>query len=144
MANTKLSAFLSLLLVFCSGMVVGIVGYRVYNTRVSPPVRAQEKRSPEEVRNHLVDEMTKEVHLDDQQVTLLKQIYDTTFANFGEVRTREDTELANIHEQQVDRIKKMLRPDQIPLYDALRARREAEHRKSGGRRKGGPEEKSVK
>jgi len=96
------------------------------------------------VRNHLVDEMTKEVHLDDQQVTLLKQIYDTTFANFGEVRTREDTELANIHEQQVDRIKKMLRPDQIPLYDALRARREAEHRKSGGRRKGGPEEKSVK
>jgi hypothetical protein len=48
MANNKLSAFLSLLLVFCSGIVVGGVGLHVYTSKVAPPPRPQEKRSPEE------------------------------------------------------------------------------------------------
>jgi len=145
MANTKLSAFLSLLLVFCSGIVVGGVGYRVYNTSVAPPARPAEKRpSPEEYRNHLVDQMTKEVHLDGQQVVLLKQIYEQTRVRFDEVNTKLKAEGQSIHDEQIDKIKKMLRPDQIPLYDSLRTRLEAERaaheaadrKKSGGRRKG--------
>jgi hypothetical protein len=154
MANTKLSAFLSLLLVFCSGIVVGVVGYRVYNTKVAAPAKPPEKRSPEELRKQVVEEMTREVHLDDQQVVLLKQIYTETAASFDEARSRENAKLhaqgAVIHDQQVEKIKKLLRPDQIPLYDALRARHEAEraareaadpNKKSGGRRKGGPDQK---
>jgi hypothetical protein len=133
MANTKLSAFLSLLLVFCSGAVVGVVGTRVYTSRVAPTVRPNEKRSPEEFRKQVVEEMTREVHLDDQQVTLLKQIYDDTRASFDEARAQENTKLHAegqvIHEQQVEKIKKILRPDQIPLYDALRTRHETERKK---------------
>jgi hypothetical protein len=150
MANTKLSAFLSLLLVFCSGIVVGGVGYRVYNTSVAASVKPLEKRpSPEELRNRLVDEMTREVHLDDQQVTLLKQIYEQTRVRFDEVKTKLDAAGQSIHDDQVDKIKKMLRQDQIPLYDSLRARHEAERaareaadrKKGGGRHKGGPGDK---
>jgi len=152
MANTKLSAFLSLLLVFCSGIVVGIAGYRVYTTSVVASGvggKAPEKRSPDEFRKQAIQDMTKEVHLDDQQVAQLRKIYEETGASFNEVRTRENAKLraegAAIHDQQVEKIKAMLRPDQIPLYDALRTRREAErgaeHKKQGGRRKGGPDEK---
>ena len=143
MANTKLSAFLSILFVFCSGIVVGAVGYRVYNTSVVPTVKPPEKRpTPEEFRNHLVEEMTREVHLDDRQVALLKQIYEQTRVHFDEVNTKLRAEGQSIHDEQIDKIKKMLRPDQIPLYDALRARHEAERKKGGGRRKGGgPDEK---
>jgi hypothetical protein len=133
MANTRLSAFLSLLLVFCSGIVVGVVGVRVYTSKVAPPARPQEKRSPEEFRKQLVDEMTREVHLDDQQVVALKQIYEDTRANFDEARSRENAKLRTegqaIHDQQVEKIKKLLRPEQVPLYDALRARHEAERKK---------------
>jgi hypothetical protein len=133
MANTKLSAFLSLLLVFCSGIVVGVAGYRVYNTKVSSAVKPPEKRSPEEFRKQVVEEMTREVHLDDRQVTLLKQIYDDTRASFDEARARENTKLhaegQAIHDQQVENIKKILRPDQIPLYEALRSRHETERKK---------------
>jgi hypothetical protein len=140
MANTKLSAFLSLLLVFCSGIVVGVVGVRVYTSKVAPSVRPQEKRSPEEYRKQLVEEMTKEVHLDDQQVIALKQIYEDTRANFDEARSRENAKLRAegqvIHDQQVEKIKKLLRPDQVPLYDALRARHEAERKKMQERHKG--------
>jgi transposase len=113
-----------------SGIVVGGFGYRAYNMRVAPPPKAPEKRSPEEFRRQLIQEMTKEVHLDDQQVTQLKQIYEETTAAFTEARARENTKLhaegQTIHDQQVEKIKKILRPDQIPLYDALRARHEAE------------------
>lgn len=142
MANTKLSAFLSLLLVFGSGIVVGAVGYRVYNARVAVAIKPPEKRSPEDFRKQLVDEMTREVHLDDRQVTLLKQIYEQTRAAFDEARAQENTKLhaegQAIHDKQVENIKNMLRPDQIPLYDALRARHDAERK---GRRKGGPDQK---
>jgi len=132
MANTRVSAFLSLLLVFASGIVVGGFGYRVYNTRVSPSPRPPEKRSPEEFRNQLVQEMAREVHLDDQQVVQLRQIYDETRASFDAARAKYNSQLhaegQAIHDQQVEKIKAMLRPDQIPLYDALRARHEAERR----------------
>jgi hypothetical protein len=125
MANTRLSAFLSLLLVFCSGIAVGAVGYHVYNSKKRP--------TPEEFRNHLVQEMTKEVHLDDQQVVALKQIYEDTRASFDEARARENAKLhaegQGIHDQQVEKIRQLLRPDQVPLYEALRARHEAERKK---------------
>ena len=144
MANTKLSAFLSLLLVFCSGAVVGGFGYRVYNTRVAQAPRPPEKRpSPEQIRKQLVEEMTREVRLDDQQVARLKQIYEETRTRFDDVRNKFDAEGQAIHQEQIDKIKGMLRPDQIPLYDALRTRKEAERaaREAAGkqgRRKGGP------
>jgi len=150
MANTKLSAFLSLLLVFSSGIVVGAVGYRVYTTSVAVSAKPPEKRpSPEETRKRLIQEMTTEVHLDEQQVGKLKQIYEETRATFNDARTRADAKLraegASIHDEQVEKIKAILRPDQIPLYDALRTRheaeREAEHKQKGGRRKGGPDDK---
>jgi hypothetical protein len=131
MPNNKLSAFLSLLLVFCSGIVVGGVGYRVYAAKVSAPARPLEKRqSPEEFMNRVVDEMTREVHLDNRQIVELKQIYGDTRARFDEARAGFNAKLhaegQAIHDQQVEKIKKILRPDQIPLYDSLRARHEAE------------------
>jgi len=148
MANTKLSAFLSLLLVFGSGIVVGVVGYRVYSAAEPASISKgpQKKMPPEEFRKQLVDEMAKEVHLDDQQVAQLRQIYQDTDATFIHVRDDLNSKLhiqgAAIHEQQVEKIKAILRPDQIPLYDALRARREAERKKQGGgRHKGGPDQK---
>ena len=131
MANNKLSAFLSLLLVFCSGIVVGGVGYRVYAAKVSAPTKPPERRSsPEEFKNHLIEEMKREVHLDNRQIVELGQIYDDTRARFDEARAGFNSKLhaegQAIHDQQVDKIKKILRPEQIPLYDSLRARHEAE------------------
>jgi hypothetical protein len=127
MANTKLSAFLSLLLVFVSGIAVGVFGYHVYTSSF-----VRKRLTPEEFQKRAVQEMTKEVHLNDQQVAELKQIYAETAINFDQARTDFNAKLhaqgQAIHDQQVDKIKHILRPDQIPLYDALRARHEAERR----------------
>jgi len=136
MANSRLSAFFSLLLVFISGAVVGVFGYRAYTHSQSVTARAPEKKQdPEDVRKQLIDEMAKEVRLDGQQVTQLGKIYDDTRERFNEFNKQRNAEARAIWEEQTARIKALLRPDQEPLYEALRARKEAERK---ARRKGGP------
>jgi hypothetical protein len=140
MANTKLSAFFSLLLVFCSGAVVGIIGYRFYNTSIVAPTKALDRRqppSPEEFRKQRIEEMTREVHLDGQQVAKLGEIFDETKARFDDVNTKLREEGKAIRDDQIAKIKALLRPDQVPLYEALDARKEAEReneRKKRGRK----------
>jgi hypothetical protein len=136
MPNSRLSAFFSLLLVFCSGAVVGVFGYRAYTHSESSPARPPEKKQdPEELRKALIAEMTREVHLDDQQVAKLRQIYDDTRERFNEISKKRNDEARAAWEEQTARIKALLRPDQEPLYEALRARKDAERK---AHRKGGP------
>src|ERR1035438_588540 len=143
MANTKLSAFLSLLLVFCSGAVVGVFGYRVYNTSAGGPSRAPEKKQdPEEHRKQLIDEMTRECQLNSDQVAKLSRIYDETRERFDDLNKKRNGDARAIWDDQIAQIKAFLRPDQIVLYEKLRAKKEAEReaneRKQGAHRKGGP------
>ena len=137
MANTKLSAFFSLLLVFCSGAVVGVFGYRVYNTSIAPPARPPGKQDPAEIRKQLIAEMTREVRLDELQVVQLGHIYDETKERFDELTKKRNTEARAIWDDQIQQIEKMLRPVQIPLYEKLRARKEAEREAERKRRRKG-------
>jgi len=139
MANSKLSAFFSLLLVFCSGAGLGVFGYRAYNHSLSSSARSPEKKQdPEEVRKQLIDEMAKEVRLDGRQVSQLGKIYDDTRERFNDFNKQRNTEARAIWDEQTARIKALLRPDQEQLYEALRARKEAERK---AHRKGGPNQK---
>ena len=89
--------------------------------------------------------MTTEVHLDPDQVTKLVQIYDDTKAQFDDVHEKLEEKSRSIRDDQIAKIKAMLRPDQVPLYNALHARHEAE-RAARNRDKGGivPGDKSSK
>ena len=126
MANTRLSAFFSLLLVFCSGIVVGAVGYRVYNAPPHFP-------TPEEHAQQLIAETTREVHLTPDQVTKLKTIYADTAQHFGEIHDAAQKEMhekmQGLRDEQIAEIKAFLSPDQIVLYDKLRAKRQAERQR---------------
>ena len=140
MANSKLSAFFSILLVFCSGAAVGIVGTRVYTTSVIPTPKGPERRmppDPADVRKMLVDEMTREVHLDSKQVEELGQIYDETRVRFEDLRKKSNLDGRAIWEDQVSKIKGMLRADQVPLYESLRARKEVQRDEERKRRSHG-------
>jgi hypothetical protein len=142
MANTKLSAFFSLLLVFFSGAVVGVFGYRVYNTSAVVSQRPPEKKQDPGVRRkQLIDEDTRELKLDADQVEKLGKVYDGTLEQFLELHKKMNAESRTIWENQIASIKSFLRPDQVVLYDSLRAKREAAHEandRKQGRRKGGP------
>ena len=131
MPKSKLSAFLSLLLVFISGAVVGCLAYRlymvktVYTTNTPPPRRP----SPEEVRKRIVDELKTKVHLDDQQVSAVNRMMDETHDAWDKMRDEVNKKGRELHDQQWQKFRDSLRAEQQPLYDQWRADRDAEIRK---------------
>jgi len=139
MPKSKLSAFLSLLLVFFSGAVLGAFATRLYLVKTvisnnGTADRPGPSRDPQEVRRHLISEMRQEVKLDDQQIAELNKIYDQTKEQGDQVHRKLNAEMRAVWEGQTERIKAILRPDQVPLFEQLRARHEAEREQERKRR----------
>jgi hypothetical protein len=136
MKRTTLSTAFYILLVFLSGAVVGAFAHRLYmvNTVVSA--------KPDEVRQHILDEMRTRLSLSGDQVTQLNAIMDSTKARYHEVKERWEKqsrqaakpELKAITEDQAEKIKAILSEPQRVEYEKYRAerqkRREQQERKS--------------
>jgi hypothetical protein len=150
MPKSKVSAFLSVLLVFASGAAMGAVGYRLYTVKAvassgQPP--AKKKMSPEELqhtleanRKLLVSRLKDSVKLDDQQLIQIQKILDWQGDQFMEIRKKyqaqtdqihqeDEHERDHLHEVSVAKIKAILTADQQPLYDKWLADRAAEHKR---------------
>jgi hypothetical protein len=157
MNKAKLSALLSLILVFASGGVVGAFAYRLYSAPAvqvtgTPGAPPSSRPSPEEVRRRVVSDLTSKVKLDAEQAKQLNSIMDQTHSEFealrlkgkpdwDELNRKRDTlmekqrpEQEAIRSRQTERIYAMLRDDQKPLYSAWRAERDRQ-RKSRDQRK---------
>jgi hypothetical protein len=135
MPKYKFSAFLSLLVVFLSGAVVGALAYRLYmvntvyttgNGNGAPPAR---KADPEDVRRHIVADLKSKLHLDDQQVIALNKLMDDTNDAWHKMRDRINAEGRAFHDEQWLKFRAQLRQDQQPLYDQWRTERDNEIRK---------------
>jgi len=143
MLKTKLSAFISLILVFASGVLVGGVAHRLYmvNTVSSgkgpdgAPHPPGKKMDPEQTRRHILAEMREKIKLDDSQVAQLDHLYDQTREQFDQMRRTMNEKMKPerdaIWAAQVEKTKAILRSDQLPLYEKYRAEREAERKKRG-------------
>ena len=124
MPKYKISAVLSLLVVFLSGSVLGAVAYRLYAVNSVQGVgvtRKQPRLSPEEFRKHYVEEFRTRVKMDERQITALQQILDQTRADFHKMRDKMNAEGDAIQAAQVEKINAILRKDQLPAYADLRA-----------------------
>jgi len=138
MPKSKLSVFLSLLLVFFSGAVLGAFAYRLYMVKsvLSTGVAAAPNRrpDPEEFLRQRLAEKRDQVKVDDQQLQQIQQIYEQTREQFGQIHKKMSEQSRAIDANQVAKIKSVLRPDQIPLYDQLRARHEADRKRDAERK----------
>jgi hypothetical protein len=139
MPKSKVSAFLSVLLVFASGVAMGAVGYRLYSVKavVSP---ASPKKTPEEYRKLIVSSLKDAVKLDAQQAAEIQKIYDEEGDWFMQAHKKFDAQIDQIHHQaaherdlmheaSVAKIKTMLRADQEPLYEKWLADRAADRKR---------------
>ena len=131
MAKFKLSALISLLLVFLSGVLVGAVAQRLYmvstvssNAAGNPPASVR-KQSPEDVRKRAIAEMRQRVKLDETQVKQLEEIYDQIREQFDRLFLNRNAEARALWDKQNDEIRHILRPDQLPLFEQLHAEHEA-------------------
>jgi uncharacterized membrane-anchored protein YhcB (DUF1043 family) len=141
MPKSKVSAFLSVLLVFASGAAMGAVGYRLYVVKtVVSPVQAKKKMSPEEMRKRIVSHLKEAVKLNDEQLGEVQKIYDWQGEQFMPVNKKYETQIDQvkhefdqqrdqIHETAVAKIKSVLTADQQPLYDKWLADRAADRKR---------------
>jgi cell division protein FtsI/penicillin-binding protein 2 len=119
MPKSKISAFLYLLVVFLSGIMVGVFAYRLYmvntvqsNVGPSTPAASGRRPDPEEVRRRIVADMRDKIGLDDRQARAVDLVL---------LQTRDDFNTVNhkIHDGEEQKIHDMLSPGQRTEYEKI-------------------------
>src|SRR5436190_22788660 len=109
MKFSKLTLSLYVLLIFASGVAVGIFAFRLYTVN---SVAANAPRSPEEWRRQYVADMQTRLRLDTAQLRKLNGILDDTRARFTAAHDRIRPEMDQIHRDQQDQVRAMLTDEQ--------------------------------
>jgi hypothetical protein len=149
MNKSKLSAILSLVFVFVSGIVLGGFAYRLYS---ASPANSPERsvltpaQKKEEFKKKYVAALTKEAKLDSDQIQKLNTILEQTDQEWQKVseehkaerdalnaqrdafRQRIHPEFEAVHNHQIEMINSILRDDQKQLYANFRAERERQRK----------------
>ena len=128
MPRTRLSAALYLLLVFASGILVGVVSHRLYVTntvRATSSVAATP--TSDEVRQKYLLEMRSKVGINDSQLADVNRILDETKRKFDELHASEKPQRDKIQQEQIDAISALLTPTEKVAYDNWRAERARQH-----------------
>lgn len=123
MPRTRLSAIFYLVLVFASGILVGVVSTRLYAVKASVPVTTA-PRTMTELTNRYVAEIRQKVGVDDAQVAAITKILADTKKKFDDIRREERPQRDRIQQEQVDAIRAVLTDAQKPAYEAWRAQRQ--------------------
>src|ERR1019366_9852979 len=108
----RFSAAVSLLLVFLSGALVGVLAHRAYILNPSRSAAPAHQPGPDDFRKRYVDDRRAKLQLDDQQVVQLEQILDETGAAVRKNWLDNHKLNEDLHTQQIARINVMLRPEQ--------------------------------
>jgi hypothetical protein len=128
MPRNRYSTFLYLVLVFASGILVGVVSYRLYVTSsVVATAQAVPPRTMEEVRKKYLVDMKAKVGVSDQQLADVNRILDETKQRFDDLHRKEKPFRDAIQQQQIDEISALLSPAQKTAYDAWREERARLH-----------------
>jgi len=133
MPRTRFSAVLYLIVVFASGILVGVVSHRLYitstvNASLVPPA----PRTMDEVRRQYLADMRKKVGVNDDQIASVDRILDETKRKFDELHAQEKPLRDKIQQDQHDAINALLNDQQKVAFDnwrAERARLQAEQQK---------------
>ena len=126
--RTRVSAALYLVLVFASGILVGVVSHRLYVTSsVSATGAPAAPRTLDEVRKKYLADMRAKVGVNEQQVASVNQILDDTKRKFDELHAQEKPMHDKITQEQVDAISALLTPPQKIAYDKWREERARLH-----------------
>lgn len=122
MRRTQWAATVLAIVLFCLGVAVGVLADRYYHAAT---VSA---KTAEDWREHYVREMRSKLGLTDTQVSRLETILDETKAKYKAVRDSSRPQMLQIKNEQISRVKSILTPNQVPVYEKLVAEREERNR----------------
>lgn len=121
-------AYLALVIVFSSGILVGALGHRYFSLKEVEASRPP-RRSMDDMRKMYVQEMKDRLQLSSKQIQDLTVVLDETGAKFGAVREKYRPEMQAIQDEQVGRINALLSAEQQEQYAKLRQEREDRRKK---------------
>lgn len=123
----SIAALLSMAAVFCSGVVLGALGHRLYTAKTV--TAAAPRQTPEEWRNKFLAEMQTRLQLQTDQVSKLNTILDETRDKFKAAREDGKEKMKQIHLAQIEQVNAMLNEKQRGEYAKVLAEREQQRAK---------------
>jgi hypothetical protein len=125
MPRTRFGAAAYLILVFASGILVGIVSHRLYETTTvnANNTVAQAPRTMDDVRKRYLSDMRAKVGVNDDQIASVTRILDETKRKFDDLHREEKPLRDKIQQEQVEAIRMVLNDQQRTAYENWRAER---------------------
>jgi len=121
MPRSRISIAIYLFLVFASGIMVGVVSYRLYATNTAS---ANSPRSMSEFRKRYLDGMRTKVGASEAQIVEITRTLDDTKRKFDALAAQEQPLHDRIQQDHIDEVKALLNDQQKIAYDNWRAERE--------------------
>jgi len=122
MPRSRISIALYLVLVFASGILVGIVSYRLYSTNTASANNTPSSLT--EFRKRYLDGMRTKVGVSEDQIVRITRTLDDTKRKFDALAAQEQPLHDKIQQEHIDEVKALLTDKQIVAYDNWRAERE--------------------
>ena len=122
MGKNRASAVFYLLMVFASGMLVGVVANRLYVTTSASANTTP--RTMAEYRQRFFTEMRAKVGVRDDQIPAITKELDITKHRFDELHAKEKPLHDQIQQEHVEAMKSLLDDQQKAAYDKWRVERE--------------------
>jgi hypothetical protein len=122
MPRTRISIAIYLVLVFASGIMVGLVSYRLYSANTASANNSP--RSMSEFRKRYLDGMRTKVGASEAQIVEITRELDATKQKFDALAAEEQPLHDKIQQEHIDNIKGLLNDRQKIAYDNWRAERE--------------------
>jgi hypothetical protein len=122
MPRTRISIAIYLFLVFASGIMVGLVSYRLYATNTASANNTP--RSMTEFRKRYLDGMRTKVGASEAQIAAITRELDETKRKYDALAAEEQPLHDKIQQEHINEIKALLTDQQKIAYDNWRAERE--------------------
>ncbi|HAM50214.1 MAG TPA: hypothetical protein DCP92_05795 [Nitrospiraceae bacterium] len=123
----KWQAIVGVILVFLLGAVAGaLVTHSIYQNTMEKSFREE----PRSMREFIVQRMNHELQLDPAQLEQLRSIIKETHAEIRTVRKQISPQIEEILARSEDKVRVILRPDQLEKFDKIVARRKKKREES--------------
>lgn len=133
MARPNQIAALYLSLVFVAGGAFGFAANEFYSTKIAEAKAPGKVTTAHEYRLKLIQDLDRDLALDDDQVSEIMLILDDVGERYHAVRDAMEPEFEAIRQERADRISAVLTPDQREVYGKIveerKRRREEKKRK---------------
>jgi hypothetical protein len=124
MPRTRISIAIYLFLVFASGIMVGLVSYRLYAANTASANYTAPPQSMSEYRKRYLDGMRTKVGASEAQIAAITRELDETKRKYDALAAEEQPLHDKIQQDHINEIKAMLNDKQKIAYDNWRAERE--------------------